>query len=83
MKISSIVKVSALCVVMFSVTGCDPDRIARGLQVLDEAYGVNGKYTHRYEPAPQTDQFNPNQCNAGGRPVYRQGGSGYYLSCEQ
>jgi len=50
MEIRSIVKVFALCVVMFSVTGCDPDRIARGLQTLDEAYGVNGKYTNPNSP---------------------------------
>ena len=94
MKICSIIKVSALCAVMFSVAGCDPDRIARGLQTLDEAYGVNGKYTQQYRYQPTQPYYGPSSSSNSGptmqqqlwcghrEPVYKNTGGGYQWVCE-
>ena len=62
-------------------------RWVKALQALDDAYGVNGRYTqqYRYQPAPQTEsdanRFDPNQCAVGSRPVYVWAGNGYQTEC--
>ena len=90
MKISSIAKVTALCVVMLSVAGCDPDRFAAGMESLGNwSRQQHNNYIQRHNsmtkpyygpsnpsyPAATPSSAPPPPNCMSGRPVYRDVGS--------
>ena len=61
-------------------------RWVTALQALDQynrqQYNDYIKRFNAMSDGSSANRFNPNQCNAGGRPVYKWGGNGYSTECQ-